>query len=351
MDKDSLKRFTNQVFRDMAGAMSAGLAYLGVRTGLFRTMAGKGSMTLAQVTDESGLQRRYVEEWLKGMVCAGYLDYDPDEQRYRLPDEHAYLLASDGTDHFAGGLYHMAPALLRVAPDVAHAFEHGGGVPFGHYGEEGILALDLVNRGNYEHRFASFWLQALPAVVERLELGASVLDVGCGVGRVPLALARAFPRSQFVGVDVDRPSIDAARSSAAAEGLSDRVRFHTGALRELEAGAGFDLITACDCVHDFAAPLDTLREIRQLLKHDGTLFVVEPKVADTLEDNINPVATMFYGFSVFHCMTQSLAQGGPGLGTCMGPARTEALMKDAGFGHFETLAIKSQVNLFYSVRH
>ena len=351
MDKDRLKRFTDQVFRDMAGAMSAGLAYLGVRTGLFRTMAGKGPMTLAQVTDESGLQRRYVEEWLKGMVCAGYLDYEPDEQRYRLPDEHAYLLASDGTDHFAGGLYHMAPALLRVAPDVARAFEQGGGVPFGHYGEEGILALDLINRGNYQHRFASFWLQALPEVVERLELGASVLDVGCGVGRVPLALARAFPRSQFVGVDLDRASIDAARSSAAAEGLSDRVLFHAGALRELDAGAGFDLITACDCVHDFAAPRDTLREIRQLLKDDGTLFVVEPKVADVLEDNINPVATMFYGFSVFHCMTQSLAQGGPGLGTCMGPARTEALMKDAGFGHFETLAIKSQVNLFYSVRH
>jgi hypothetical protein len=29
---------------------------------------------------------------------------------------------------------------------------------------------------------------------------------------------------------------------------------------------------------------------------------------------------MLYGFSIFHCMTQSLAQGGPGLGTCMGPA-------------------------------
>jgi hypothetical protein len=59
---------------------------------------------------------------------------------------------------------------------------------------------------------------------------------------------------------------------------------------------------------------------------------------------------MFYGFSVFHCMTQSLAQGGPGLGTCMGPERTEQLMRDAGFSRFEVLDINSQVNLFYAVR-
>ncbi len=350
MDKDRLKRFTNHIFRDMAGAMSAGLAYLGTRTGLFRAMAGKGPMTLAQVVEESGLQRRYVEEWLNGMVCAGYLDYDPAAQTFVLPDEHAYLVASDGSDHFAGGLFHMAPALLRVAPGVAHAFANGGGVPFEEYGEEGILALDLVNRGNYEHRFASYWLQTLPEVVERLQAGARVLDIGCGVGRVPLALARAFPHSQLLGVDVDRASIDAARASAAADGLSERVRFQAVGLEELEGEAVFDLITACDCIHDFAAPVETLRETRRLLKDDGTLFVIEPKVADRLEDNVNPITAMFYGFSVFHCMTQSLAQGGPGLGTCMGAARTESLMSQAGFGRFVKLDIKSQVNLFYAVR-
>ncbi len=59
---------------------------------------------------------------------------------------------------------------------------------------------------------------------------------------------------------------------------------------------------------------------------------------------------MYYGFSVFHCMTQSLANGGPGLGTCMGPERTEALMKEAGFSSFETLDIRSPVLSFYAAR-
>ena len=96
--------------------------------------------------------------------------------------------------------------------------------------------------------------------------------------------------------------------------------------------------------------MKTLKEIRSLLKPDGTLFIVEPKAADRLEDNLNPVATMFYGFSIFHCMTQSLARGGPGLGTCMGPGVTETLVKDAGFSSFRMLEVKSQVNLFYAAQ-
>jgi hypothetical protein len=95
-----------------------------------------------------------------------------------------------------------------------------------------------------------------------------------------------------------------------------------------------------------AAPQLTLKEIRKLLKPDGSLFIIEPRAADKLEDNINPIATMLYGFSIFHCTTQSLAQGGPGLGTCMGPARTEALLRDAGFRGFQQLDIKSPTNLF-----
>jgi hypothetical protein len=92
----------------------------------------------------------------------------------------------------------------------------------------------------------------------------------------------------------------------------------------------------------------TLRKLKELLKGDGTLFIIEPKSADRLEDNRNPVATMFYGFSLFHCMTQSLARGGPGLGTCLGPAGTEKLVREAGFRQFRTLEIKSLTNLFYA---
>jgi hypothetical protein len=176
MDKDKIKAFADKVFSDMAGAMTAGMGYIGVTTGLFRAMAGKGGMRVEDVARETKLVPRYVEEWLKGMTCAKYVEYDPAAQTYRLPDEHAYLLASDDSDHFMGGLFPIMPVLLRLAPDVATAFQHGGGVPFEKFGPEGVFGLDVMNRGQYEHRLTSYWLKAMPDVQARLEAGGRALD-------------------------------------------------------------------------------------------------------------------------------------------------------------------------------
>ena len=351
MDKDRIKAFAEQVFTNMAGAMSAGLGYIGIKTGLFEAMADAGWMTLEDVVAASDLQTRYVDEWLKGMVSAGYLEYEPDGQTYRLPDEHAYLLASEGTDHFMGGLYCFAPVLLGVAPKVAAAFEHGGGVPFEDYGVEGVQALDMINRGQYEQRLSpTGWLETLPDVVERLEAGGRALDVGCGAGSVALTLAREFPRATVVGLDPDEESIRHAKAAAESANMGDRVQFVAKKTGDLDPNERFDFITACDCVHDLADPVRTLEEIHALLNPEGVLFVIEPRAADQLEHNRHSIATMYYGFSVFHCLTQSLANGGPGLGTCMGPARTEALMKEAGFTGFEALDIRSPVLSFYAAR-
>jgi ubiquinone/menaquinone biosynthesis C-methylase UbiE len=341
MDKEKTKQAVERVFRDMAGAMTAGMAFVGTRTGLFRAMRDKGPMRLDEVVSASGLQPRYVEEWLKGMVSAGYLSYSSENQTYELPEEMAYFLASDGSDHFVGGMWEMVPALLRVAPQVAEAFAKGGGVHFHEFGPDCVEALDLINRGQYEHRLADYWLKSLPEAAAKLRAGGRVLDFGCGSGRVCVALKKAFPEAEVAGYDVDAVSIEKARRAAG----NSNIGFST----EKPKGQ-FDLITICDCIHDLAAPVETLREVHALLKPGGTLFVVEPKAADKLEDNRNPVATMFYGFSLFHCMTQSLARGGPGLGTCLGPVGTEKVLREAGFSGFRILDIKSQTNLFFAAQ-
>jgi 2-polyprenyl-3-methyl-5-hydroxy-6-metoxy-1,4-benzoquinol methylase len=234
----------------------------------------------------------------------------------------------------------MVPPLLRVAPEVARAFREGGGVRFEDFGPDCVSALDLVNRGQYETRFADYWMKSLPEASERLRAGGSALDVGCGSGAVCGALAKAFPTAKIVGMDPDEESIRRARQAAPSAKFSV----------ELPRSQTFDLVTLCDVLHDLAEPEKTLKDIKSLLKPGGTLFIVEPKAADRLEDNRNPVATTFYGFSVFHCMTQSLARGGPGLGTCLGPAATEALVRRAGYTGFQRLDIKSLTNLFYSAQ-
>lgn len=336
MDKEKARQAIDKVFRDMAGAMSAGMAYVGTRTGLFRAMAGKGAMSVQQVVEASRLHPRYVEEWLKGMAAAGYLEYSGN--KFSLSDEMAYFVASDGTDHFVGGMWAMVPPLMSVAPKVADAFRNGGGVPFEAFGPECVEALDLINRGQYEERFAGYWLKSLPEVTAKLAAGGRMLDFGCGSGRVAIAIKKAFPAAEVAGYDVDAQSI--ARAKAAAD---VPISFGT----EMPKGP-FDLVTVCDCIHDLAAPVETLKQVHRLVRPGGTLFIVEPKAGDRLEENRNPVGTMFYGFSVFHCMTQSLARGGPGLGTCMGPGQTEKLAREAGFRQFRMLDIKSMTNLFYA---
>ena len=276
------------------------------------------------------------------MVAAGYLTYEAE--KYTLSEEHAYFLASDDTDHFVGGLFAMVPPLLRVAPQVAEAFANGGGVPFAQFGPECVEALDLINRGQYEQRFTDYWMNAMPDAAEKLRAGGRALDVGCGSGRVCAALAKAFAQAEIVGIDPDAQSIQRARATAPG------ARFMATTTANMERGPGFDFISMCDALHDLAEPEKTLREVRALLKPGGTFFIVEPKAADRLEDNRNPVAATFYGFSVFHCMTQSLARGGPGLGTCLGPAATEALVRKAGFSDFRRLDIRSLTNLFYAAR-
>ncbi len=350
MDKDRIRTFADKVYEDMAGTMAVAMAYAGVKTGLFRTMAGRGAMRRDDVAEVSGLDPRYVEEWLKGMTTARFLDYDPAGETYALPDEHAYLLASEGTDHFMGGLFFMARSLMGVAPKVADAFRTGGGVAFSEFGDECIHALDMLNQGSYELRFTDYWLPAMPDVVERLKAGGRALDFGCGVGRASIAIAKAFPRAHVVGLDIDTQSIAKARKAAGDVGLDGHVEFVAQDVGSYAPAEKFDLVTACDCVHDLADPHGTLAAIRALLKPDGTLFIQEPKAADRLEDNIHALGTVFYGFSIFHCMTQSLANGGPGLGTCMGPKRTEELIRSAGFGDFRPLDIRSQTNLFYMAR-
>ena len=349
MDKQRIGAFAEAVYRDMAGAMAIGMGYIGQRTGLFNTLASAGAVSSEELAESTGLHSRYVEEWLKGMTAAGWLQYDAGEMTFSLPAEHAFLLASEGTDHFMGGLFLAGPALLSQAPKVTRAFKEGGGVAFGEYDDDWIDAMDLMNGGPYEHRLASYWMEQIPEVAERLNSGGRILDIGCGVGRVAEALAKAYPDAEIVGVDPDEGSIEKARTAVGRDATA-RVQFVTGTIRDIPAEPAFDFATLFDCLHDLTDPVETLADIRARLRPDAVLMVLEPRGADRLEDNVNPLGTTYYGFSLFHCMTQSLAQGGPGLGTCMGPEATMALLKDGGFTAVEQLPIKSQTNLFYAAR-
>lgn len=347
MDKEKVKDFADRVYRDMAGAMAIGMGYLGHKTGLFRALADGRPTTARALAERTGLVPRSVEEWCAGMAAAGWLEHDAEAGTFRLPEEHAFLLASEGTDHFMGGLFLAGPSLLALAPRLARAFREGGGVPPEAFDADWLEAVDLMNGGAYRERLSSYWLAQLPEVKARLEAGGRALDLGCGVGEAAIALARAFPASRVLGVDPDGRVIERARRSAEAAGLAN-LSFLEGTVEALPAEPRFDLVLLLDCLHDLAAPEATLAAIRRHLAPSGTLFVMEPRSGDRIADNANPLGVTYYGFSLFHCTTQSLARGGPGLGTCAGPTRIAELLSGAGFTEVRPLPIKSFTNMFFA---
>jgi ubiquinone/menaquinone biosynthesis C-methylase UbiE len=349
MDKERIGQFANTVYRDMAGAMAIGMAYLGLKTGLFAAMRDGSPISANDLATTTGLTLRYVEEWLNGMTAAGWLEHDEEVGKFTMPAEHGFLLASEGTDHYMGGLFLAGPSLLSQAPQVARAFREGGGVQFDAFDHDWIEALDLMNGGAYQHRLTSYWMKQLPDIEERLTAGGRALDVGCCVGKVSFALAEAYPKARITGFDPDGNSIALAREADANAGV-DQVEFVEGVITDLSLEPTFDFAGMFDCLHDLAEPEATLAEIKARIAPGGALMVMEPRAADRLSENSNPLGTVYYGFSLFHCMTQSLAQGGPGLGTCMGPEKAMSLLRDAGFSDVRELPIKSQTNMFFAGR-
>src|SRR6202012_3326770 len=139
------------------------------------------------------------------------------------------------------------------------------------------------------------------------------------------------PRSEFVGIDYHEPSIETARQRAGAAGVKN-VRFETADANSYQE-RGLDFIAFFDCLHDMADPAGVARHARETLKTDGVCMLVEPFAGDRVEDNLNPVGRMYYGFSTLLCTPGSLSQPGrAGLGTQAGEARLREVMLEAGFG-------------------
>ena len=193
------------------------------------------------------------------------------------------------------------------------------------------------------------WLPALDGVVDRLERGALVADVGCGHGSSTILMAQAFPNSTFVGTDYHGGSIETARRRAKDAGVDDRVRFET-APASAYSGAGYDLVTMFDCLHDMGDPVGAARHVRGTLKPEGTWMIVEPNAADRAEGNLNPVGRAYYAFSTLLCTPASLSQEvGLALGAQAGEARIRDVVTAAGFTHFRRAA-ETPFNLVFEAR-
>jgi ubiquinone/menaquinone biosynthesis C-methylase UbiE len=238
-----------------------------------------------------------------------------------------------------GGFYAAAAAHADEAK-LAEAFRTGAGLPWGAHHHCLFCGTERFFRPGYVHNIVQHWLPALDGMVSRLEAGAAVADLGCGHGLSTLIMARAFPKSRFVGFDVHGPSIDRAKELARDENLTN-ARFELAAAQEfpLVDGQPYDFVAMFDALHDMGDPLGASREIHRRLKPDGAWMIVEPYASDRLEENLNPIGRAFYAASTNFCVPAAMSQpGGYALGAQAGPAAIEAVVRQAGFTRFRTAA-------------
>lgn len=337
-------------FIDMAaGAATVLTLAVADRSGLLAVLGDSVPLTADDAAAAAGLDRRYVEEMLGQLAAAGVLDYDPAAGTFVLPPERATVIADDASPYAMAGWLDMLSTAGTFVDDVAVAARTGGGVPAALFPDRMVSGVDRANAPSTRILLTRRWLPAMPDVVARLEAGARVADVGCGAGAAALAMASAYPRSEFVGYDLDPRAVTLATEKARESRLTN-VRFEVCAAAKIPVATAFDLVTTFDVVHDLADPAAAVTRFRDALADDGTFLMMEPAVQARLEDNIEPRVALLYGLSLLFCMTQSLAAGGAGLGTAWGPERAEALCRQAGFQQFRRLPIEHPFSAFYEVR-
>lgn len=330
IDQPQLDNLLEQMVKDMGAAAVAPLVILGDRLGLYKALAQHGSLTAEALAEHTGTVERYVCEWCAAQAGSGYIDYDSKTAQFSMnPAQQAVFADDDSPTCMTGGYYGIASMFIDE-PKITHVFKSGEGVAWGDHSACLFCGTEKFFRPGYQANLVAQWLPTLDGVIDKLERGARVADVGCGHGASTLVMAEAFPKSTFIGFDFHASSVECAQERARESGLHN-VTFEVAAAKHFP-GRDYDLVAFFDCLHDMGDPVGASTHTRQALKADGTMMIVEPFAHDELEKNLNPIGRMYYSFSTMVCTPASVSQEvGLALGAQAGPRRLEQVVRDGGF--------------------
>jgi SAM-dependent methyltransferase len=349
IDEAKLEAFMGQAVTDMGAIISAPLMVIGEKLGLYKAMARAGPLSSQEVAERSGAAERYVREWLRNQAAGGYVTYDPEGDRYTLPNEQALALADEDSPFYILGVYDSIASLYADEDQILEAFRSGGGMGWHEHDHRLFRGTERFFRPGYRANLVAEWIPALEGVQEKLERGAKVADVGCGHGASTVIMAAAFPNSEFFGFDYHDASIERAREAAVEAGVEGRITFEVASAKDYPGG-GYDLVCVFDCLHDMGDPVGAAAHVLETLDYDGTWMIVEPFANDRVEENLNPVGRVFYGASTVICTPASLAQEvGLALGAQAGEARLTEVLNQGGFTRVRR-ATETPFNLILEAR-
>lgn len=334
LNQAKMEEFGGRALDVLNQAAVAVMMSVGHRTGLFEAMSGLAPSTASEIARSAGLQERYVREWLGAMVTGRVVEHDPETATYRLPPEHAAFLTKAALTNNIAAFSQLIPLICNVEDEVVDCFRTGGGVAYASYTRFPEVMRELSSP-TFDVLLVDKILPLAPGLAESLGGGIDVLEVGCGSGRAVNVMARAFPRSRFVGYDLLPEQIATAASEASAWKLSN-ARFEVKDVASMSGTEHYDLVAAFDTVHDQAQPDVLLSRVESVLKRGGRFLMWDVGASSHLHHNMDHLLGPFlYAVSCMHCMTVSLSQNGQGLGAVWGQEKAMAMLADAGFSNIE----------------
>ena len=330
INQTNLHALVGSILHDLGGAFSVPLVQIGESLGLYQTLSENGPLSSAELAARTGLKERYLREWLSAQAASNYITFEPTTQTFSMTPEQSFVFANQGSPFYLAPAFGSAAAFQQNMPQVKEAFRTGEGVAWGDQSECLSCAVARFFRPGYDNHLVQSWLPTLTGVVEKLEQGGEVADVGCGHGISTMIMAKAFPKSKVQGFDFHEKSIEEARKHAQEHHVPN-IGFQTREAKDLPGK--YDLITMFDCLHDMGDPVGALKHLRAALKPNGSVMLVEPMAGDSLKDNLNPIGRMYYCASTMVCVPTSLAQPtGTALGAQAGERRLRKLIiEEAGF--------------------
>lgn len=322
------------------GALNLAMG-IGYRVGLYDAMDILETPQPARViAGKAGLNSRYTVEWLNLMVTGGIIELTKDasgNNLYYLPKSHADLLTRRAGNANLGVYTQEIPILAACAmAPVTNAFSSGEGVPYEKYTDFHRFMSELANAKHQQVLVDRF----LPSVdggafVQKMKTGIRVCDLGCSEGVALLIMAREFPESDFVGMDISGEAIREAQKEARRLGLSNAsfIQIDAATLSENKTyEKAFDYITAFDAIHDQSRPLAALKGVHHMLVEGGVFSMVDIAAHTDVADNLgHPMGPFLYTVSLMHCMPVGLVDDGKGLGMMWGREKAVKMLGAAGF--------------------
>lgn len=349
INEAKLQQFLGRMLVDLGAAASVPLARIGMRLGLYKAMEGAGPMTSVELAAKANISERYAREWLAQSAASGYLSYDPGRRQFDLPPEQAMVFADEESPCFLGGGLDTVAALYQTEHLVEGAFRSGGGIEWGDHAGCLFCAIGAMLRPRYAANILQNWLPALDGVITKLERGAKVADVGCGLGHSTFIMAQAFPNSTFIGYDFHEPSITHATERARERGGADNLQFAVATAKDFPA-KNLDLVTCYDLLHDLGDPVGAATHIHDSLKPDGTWMLMEPLAGDATEENLGPRGRVAYAISTMACIPASLSQEvGMALGAQAGQRKLTEVIQAGGFSQVRR-ATETPLNMILEAR-